>query len=285
LSDLKQLLAESKSLPSAFRKDHPIGTVWAGVVQSVEVRQVRDDDGNVETWDNGDPKQQVVVAIKTDQRDPERPNDDGVRGIYIKWWKEQRKALRECLEAAGVDDIEPGGLFAAKYVGDGAQPQNKMLSPAKLMQYEYKPPSPTAGLFGSSNGNGAPPATPTAPPAPAQAAAAAPPPAQPPVQPPAPATDPWTAAPTADPWSAFTSTPAAPVAAPAAPPPPPPAAPAAPMVAEVVNTPPAAPAAADPMALLATIKALLATGMTDEQIAGVTGTPAQAITAIRQLPS
>ena len=153
MSELKTLLQESKGLPSAFRKDHPIGTVWAGRVQRVEVRQVRDDDGNPETWDNGDPKQQVVVAIQTTQRDPERPGDDGVRGIYIKWWGAQRQALRDCLEAAGVEDIEVGGMFAAQYVGDGEQPKNKMFSPAKLMKYEYKAPSPTAGLLGGGNGS------------------------------------------------------------------------------------------------------------------------------------
>lgn len=249
MSDLRQLMADSKGLPSAFRRDHPIGTVWSGVVQRVDVRQVRDDDGNPETWDDGNPKQQVVIAIQTDQRDPERTGDDGVRGIYVKWWGEQRKALRECLQNAGVDDIEPGGLFAAKYTGDGPQPQNRMYSPAKLMQFEYKPPSPTAGLFNpGGNSNGAPAAP---------AAAAQP-----------------------DPWTAVETTPAAPAPAPAAAPTPPP-----PVAAEVISTPPTQPAAADPMALLSTIKAFLALGMTDEQIAGATGANTQAITAVRSLPA
>src|SRR3954465_8954102 len=107
MSDLRQLMADSKGLPSAFRKNHPIGTVWSGKVVRVDVRQVRDDDGNPETWDAGNPKQQIVVPIQTDRRAPDRSGDDGVRGIYIKWWGEQRKALRECLQTAGVDDIEP----------------------------------------------------------------------------------------------------------------------------------------------------------------------------------
>lgn len=256
-SPLKQLLAESKGLPSAFRRDHPIGTVWAGKVVRVDVRQVRDDDGQPDTWDNGDPKQQVIVAIQTDQRDPERPGDDGVRGIYIKWWGEQRKALREALETAGAEDIEIGGMFAAQYVGDGEQPKNKMFSPPKLMRYEYKAPSPTAGLLSGGNGK-----------APAAAAPAA-----------QPKPDVWDEPAKDDGLEEF-----APTVTTTAPPTPPPAAPA-PAAPPAAAAPASNGAPADPVALLATVKAYIALQMSDEQIVAVTGAPAPAVAAIRNLPS
>jgi hypothetical protein len=279
VSDLKQLLIDSKGLPSAFRKTHPIGTVWGGKITKVSVQQARDDDGNPDTWDDGNPKQQVVVAIQTDQRDPERLNDDGVRGVYVKWWGEQKKAFRECIEKAGVDDLEVGGLFAAKYTGEGPQPANRMYSPAKLMQYEYKAPT---GLGGLLNGNGAAPGVATVQDATVAAATR----------------DPWgpanpgmAAAAAADQAAAAaqaqqlaaqalltTQLGAVPIAGqgnPSVPPPP---------VAAVPVAAPAAPA--DPGDLLATVKGLIALGMTDDQIiAAVPAANPAALTALRALPA
>jgi hypothetical protein len=271
VSDLKQLLIDSKGLPSAFRKTHPIGTVWAGKITKVSVQQARDDDGNPDAWDDGNPKQQVVVAIQTDQRDPERLNDDGVRGVYVKWWGEQKKAFRECIEKAGVDDLEVGGMFAAQYTGEGPQPANRMYSPAKLMKYEYKPPT---GLGGLLNGNGHAPAAPNT----VQAAT---------VQ--AAVNDPWgpanpgmAAAAAAD--QAAAAAQAQQIAAQslltsqlgATPIPEPVAAP--------VAIPVAAPA--DPGDLLATVKGLIALGMTDDQIiAAVPAANPAALTALRSIPA
>jgi hypothetical protein len=252
MSDLSKLIAESKGLPAAFRRDHPIGTVWAGKVQRVSVSQVRDDDGNGKTWDDGNPMQQVVVAIETDQRDPEKKNDDGVRGIYVKWWGDQRKAFLEALSAAGVEDIEVGGMFAAQYVGDGAQPANKMFSPPKIYKFEYKAPSGLGGLIGG----GAPAAQPQQ----------------------SPAVEAMLGAPqqTSSPMSGMTAgQPAStPAAAPVSTPP-----------AQPVSPAPAGSAPADPMAQLGQIKGLIGFGLTDEQIAAATGADVQAILAIRSIPA
>lgn len=274
MSDLKQLMEDSKGLPAAFRKTHPVGTVWRGAVTKVIVRTQRDDDGNLKAWDDGNPVQEVVIAIQTDQRDPERKNDDGIRGIYIKWWGEQKKAFREAMEEAGVDDVEIGGQFAAQFAGLGPQPRDPKLSPPKLMKFAYKPPTGLGGLLSGDDaatgngaaGNGAQQVS--APPAAT-----------------APMEDPWGDVPATPPAQETWPAPA-PAPAPVAPMPPP----AAPVAATPTPAPTAAPtvapaAPADPMALLATIKAFLSMGMTDAQIAGATGASEQAVAAVRALPA
>lgn len=273
MSALSDLIADSKGLPSASSKYDPINTVHMGRVVKVTVRQTRDDDGKPQFWEDGNPMQQLIIAIQTDQRDPARPGDDGVRGIYIKWWNEQRKAFIECMRIAGTDDVEPGGMFAVKYIGDGPQPTDRKLSPAKLLKFEYKPPTGMAGLLGGPQ----PPQPPQAPQqqAPQQGYPQAPAGwsngAQPPVQQsdmfgnytdPAPSI---ATPPGGDPWAVAPQPQPAPAPAPAAP-------------------------VADSQQILPTIKMFITTGMTDAQIAAVpnlaaAGVTADAVAAIRSLPA
>jgi hypothetical protein len=136
---------------SAFSKNTPVGTSVSGPVVSVAVRQATDPvSGKPSTWDDGNPKEQVLVTLQTNLRDPSVEDDDGARTVYIKWWGVQRQALIQALRNANADDIETGGHFSATYTGDGPQPDNRSLSPAKLYTFVYRAPSAAAGLIQSA---------------------------------------------------------------------------------------------------------------------------------------
>lgn len=124
---------------SAFGKDSPIGAKVSGSVVDANVRQITDYvSGTPKTWDNGDPQNQVVVRIKTDQRDD--TDDDGIRGVYIKTWGSQKDALMAAVKAAGgtkaSDVLKPGAVFTATYTG--TEPSS-LGSPAKVYTYEINP--------------------------------------------------------------------------------------------------------------------------------------------------
>lgn len=79
----------------------------------------------VATWDNGDPKQQMIVELRCDgaqvpgttmkahdERDPTNPRDDGIRRLYIK--SHMVKAVGAALREANEPGIRVGGqLFIA----------------------------------------------------------------------------------------------------------------------------------------------------------------------------
>lgn len=183
---LRELIEQGASTKAFFNKHSPVGSKVVGTIVSTDVRQVRDPETNdLKFWDDGNPRQQVVVVLDTDLRD-DGPDDDGRRAVFIKWWGDQRRALLDAVKDAGDDDLHVGGKFAAEYYGDGEQPKNKVYSPAKLYRFDYVKPSPTAGLLNQ------PAETAAAPPAAAPAAAA-------PTPPPAAAA----ATPTSDPAEAL----------------------------------------------------------------------------------
>jgi hypothetical protein len=120
-----------------------IGTIIGGKVVSAEVVQSRDEDGELESWDDGKPKQKVRIIVQTELDegpDDQGREDDGKRAIYIKWWGAQRKAFIEALTKVDAEDVEPGGDFFAKYAADGEKVK-KAWSATKEMKYKYKPPA------------------------------------------------------------------------------------------------------------------------------------------------
>jgi hypothetical protein len=126
-----------------------VGSVLRGTVIKAELRQARDEDGKPDFWDDGNPKQQVVVIIQTDLDEGEDDNgreDDGRRAFYVKFWGNQKLALLDAIRAAEVDDIYPGADFAVKWTGNG-EAQKKAWSAPKLLKFKVgKPPVKGAGL-------------------------------------------------------------------------------------------------------------------------------------------
>lgn len=145
MSLIKDLLANAGGITAAFDKNTPAGTAVQGVITSAEVRQTTDfDTGKPETWDDGTPKQQLVIVVQTEQRTAQ--DDDGKRAIYIKWWGEQRLNLIKAIEKAGDDDVQIGGQFWARFAATKPNEKNPRLSDIKVYEYAYQKPANTAGL-------------------------------------------------------------------------------------------------------------------------------------------
>lgn len=103
-------------------KDKPIGTTIEGTVTRVpEVRQQTDmKTGELETWDNGDPKMQLVVALQTTLR--ESDDDDGVRNVYVKGSKKPESksmhaAVAGAVQATKAKGLEVGGTLKVTLSG------------------------------------------------------------------------------------------------------------------------------------------------------------------------
>lgn len=125
-----------------------IGDVLRGVVISAELRQSRDDDGKPDFWDDGNPKQQVVVLLQTDLDEGDDENgkaDDGKRAYHIKFWGEQKKAFLAAIRVAEVDDLYSGDKFAVKYVGDGEKAKKTWSAP-KLLKFKIEPKPKGSGI-------------------------------------------------------------------------------------------------------------------------------------------
>lgn len=117
-----------------------IGTVHTGtVVAEPTASQQTDFRTKVpETWPDGSPKMQVLVQVATTLRDPEKPEDDGTRTLYIKG-KELTNAIRNAVRQSGANGIHTGGILTVQYVADG--PAQAGFNPPKLYAATYQPPA------------------------------------------------------------------------------------------------------------------------------------------------
>lgn len=97
----------------------------------------------------GEPMMQLVVTVRTDQRDPEIPNDDGTRGFYIKG--NLTKTVRDAVRAAGANNLEMGGELTLTWVSGGPRyegDQNWPTEAPKVHTASYvKPTNQAAAAF------------------------------------------------------------------------------------------------------------------------------------------
>jgi hypothetical protein len=109
------------------------GDSIAGIVDEVAVRQATEyGTGKPLTFDNGDPREQIVVIVKVDNHIPEDENDDGFRAIYIKGWGQQRRAFIQAVRDGGKP--RQGDRFTATLTA--YEPSKGGGFPAKV--YEYR---------------------------------------------------------------------------------------------------------------------------------------------------
>lgn len=145
---LADAIAQTGGTPSAFTKETPAGTSVEGRVVSADIQQRRnyEDPNKLETWDDGNPKQQVRIVVDTGQphQDPEWKGTTE-RAIYVKWWGEQKQALIGAVRSAGDTDVREGGWFKAAHTHDRPS-DNPRLNDEKLFSYDYRQPSADAGL-------------------------------------------------------------------------------------------------------------------------------------------
>lgn len=96
--------------------EHP-GTTYTGIIIDVAMRQSRKyESTELDAWDDGTPKLQVVLTLATDYRDQAQQDDDGTRMISINLWSGQKKALVAACKAAGVGEPQAGQRFTATHV-------------------------------------------------------------------------------------------------------------------------------------------------------------------------
>lgn len=160
MSDIDDFIHGSRGAPSA--KFPTVGTVVSGTIATKpEVTQRRDIDGNMMTWDDGNPRMQLVITLQTDERDPDVEDDEGLRRIFAPRPSNLLTAIADALKKSGAR-LEPGGLLAVKFTGE--KPHEKRgYNAIKEYAAQYQPPAgPSADdLLGATS-------APSAPAAPAQ---------------------------------------------------------------------------------------------------------------------
>lgn len=122
-----------------------VGDSWEGKIVGTDVRQQRDiETGELKTWKDGNPMNQALITIQTDERDPEVDDDDGTRTIYVKMWGQPWQALKQAIREAGDTDLQVGGFFRATHTSLGEK-TNKAYNAPKLYEFEYKKPAGKVG--------------------------------------------------------------------------------------------------------------------------------------------
>ncbi|WP_279367364.1 hypothetical protein [Microbacterium testaceum] len=116
-----------------------VGATHTGVVQSAPCERQQTKFGSQEPdfWPNGDPKMQILVDLKTDQRLD--ASDTGERTLYVAS-KNLKRAIGEAIRAAGASDILPGGTLTVQYIGNDPASANPA-NPAKMYTAQYTAPT------------------------------------------------------------------------------------------------------------------------------------------------
>lgn len=127
----------------AAAKFPTVGTTITGrIVRKPEARQQTDiETGEPLTFANGDPRMQIVVNLATAERDPDKPEDDGERALYIKG--NMLNAIRDAVRKTGAAGLEVGGTLTVTYTGDGEK-KNRAFNAPKLYTATYVPPAAAA---------------------------------------------------------------------------------------------------------------------------------------------
>lgn len=143
MSEGNELLM-SGGIPSFSYKNTQVGHSFTGVVdRDPETRAQTDyNTGEPVYWNDGSPKMQVVVTVKTNLTNGEGtskagklPQDDGLRRFYLRW--HSLEAVRTAVRDANADGLKPGGELTLTF--SGTEPSQKG-EPAKLYTASYTPP-------------------------------------------------------------------------------------------------------------------------------------------------
>lgn len=154
------------SRPSHSCKFKTPGETHTGVITEISDRMPVTKYGTTDPdyWPDGSPKQQVVITLATDERDPEDPNDTGERSL---WVTESRKAgtiLAAIIQATSQANakLEIGGTLSVSFTGHDPNSKNPA-QPRKLYAATYQPPAAGGGMFEQQPTQPAPQAAPAAP--------------------------------------------------------------------------------------------------------------------------
>ena len=125
-------------------KFEEINDMVRGTIESAEIKQQTNLEGEPLFWADGAPRKQLVITLQTTLKDDD--DDDGLRTIYAKGGKfdlktgsgkSMRDAIVEAVRAAGAKQINVGDELAVIYSGVGAVKQRGQ-NPPKLYEASYK---------------------------------------------------------------------------------------------------------------------------------------------------
>jgi len=125
------ILADSNS--GAACKWNEVGDVRKVIVATATKKQATDMDGRPAFWDDGQHKEQVVIAGV----DPDTGDDCT---MYLKWWGGTKRAF---VVAMAGKSLEVGGTFAMQWTGEEPS-KTKGFNPAKTWTAQYAPPANVA---------------------------------------------------------------------------------------------------------------------------------------------
>lgn len=127
----QDIVSELMAPSGATLKFTEEGQVHSIVVEKFDKKQATDFmSGEPQTWDNGEPKWQFVVA-GTSEGDAAK--------LYIKGWGGQLAALQEALRAAGITESKQmiGGTLTVKWASTD-EPTRPGLSGAKRFKMKFE---------------------------------------------------------------------------------------------------------------------------------------------------
>lgn len=135
MDEANAFLLGGGSVPSA--KFENVGDTVEGIIVAYDLRNETDlATGQVKTFDDGQPRKQLVITLQTDERDESIEDDDGTRRIYAKI--AMRNAIADATRQHG--GIREGGKLAVKYTGQDA-PKRRGYSGQKRYKAWYEPPA------------------------------------------------------------------------------------------------------------------------------------------------
>lgn len=135
--------ADANSLLSGPRqpiaKFDNVGDSVTGTLVDAEVAPVTSPTGEAQLDKNGNPRQQIIYTLQTDERDAEIDDDNGQRRVFAKW--AIQKAISTCLTDAGLSKVglQEGGKLTITHTGTTKASQ-RGYSDIKLYEASYTPP-------------------------------------------------------------------------------------------------------------------------------------------------
>lgn len=129
--------------------DRSVGyTVKGKIAKPSDYVQKRDDDGDLEYWDEEktQPKMQLVVHLHTGEIKPDHDDHEGTWRLFV-GSKGLKDAIRDAVKTSHAKALEVGGILTVEYRGKGqkAATAKKTHSAPNLFAAEYVPPLDRSG--------------------------------------------------------------------------------------------------------------------------------------------
>lgn len=141
-------LKGGKGAPSYFKKGDQFGKKLTGLITSITLQQERDYlSGDPKFYDDGNPIQQLVLEVQTEERDPADPKDKGLRRTFLK--NRHKGALMAAVEEGGGSVLQKGARFTQEFTGTTPNADPKM-NDSRDYKFTYVSPANVALQAGAA---------------------------------------------------------------------------------------------------------------------------------------